>query len=224
MDIEKITEGVYRVDGKIATVNSVPGTKVYGEKLKKADGEEYRLWSPYRSKPSAAFMKGLKKFPIKEGSKVLYLGVGDGTTASHLSDIVKESGLIIGVDIAEKAFEKFMGLCDQRENLIPVLADANKPGEYSEYVPGEVDVVYQDIAQKEQAEILMKNLDKYLKDGGRFVYMVKSRSIDVSKAPSKIFKEERKKLEDRGFKIDLVKKLGPFEKDHAMIMGRKINK
>ncbi len=184
------------------------------------DGTEYRFWNPYRSKPAAGFKKGLQNFPIEEGSEVLYLGVGEGTTASHLSDIVKEDGLIIGVDISEKAIEKFMVLCEKRDNLIPVLNDANKPEDHERYVPGEVDVVYQDLAQRGQTHILVKNIDMFLKDGGWFVYMVKARSIDVTKDPKEVFDEEIKKLKEEGLEIVEVRYLNPFEKDHAVIVGR----
>ncbi len=227
MSVEEITDGIFRVDGKVATENLNPGEKVYDEDLKKVDGVEYRFWNPYKSKPAAAFQKRISDFPIKEGEEVLYLGVGDGTTASHFSDIVGEEGVIIGVDIADKAFENFMDLCEKRDNLIPVLEDANNPGMYSEYVPGgdeesgEVDVIYQDIAQREQTEILIKNVEKYLKDGGKFVLMVKARSIDVTRPPGDIFEEQKKMLKSRGYKIEEIKRLDPFEKDHAIIIGSK---
>lgn len=221
MDVKRITDGVYRVNGKIATENLYPGKKVYGEKTKTIDGTEYRLWNPYRSKPAAAFLKGLTDFPIKKDSKVLYLGVGEGTTASHFSDIVKADGLITGVDIAEKAFEKFIRLCENRKNLIPVLEDANNPDKFSGYVPGKVDVIYQDLAQRGQADILIKNINRFLKDDGWFVYMVKSRSIDVTKDPKRVFKEEIKKIKSAGLNIVKDMYLDPFEKDHTMIMGKK---
>ncbi|KFM20943.1 Fibrillarin-like rRNA-tRNA 2'-O-methyltransferase protein, partial [Marine Group I thaumarchaeote SCGC AAA799-B03] len=42
-----------------ATINLVPGIKVYNEKLVEKDGKEYRLWNPLRSKLSAAINNGL---------------------------------------------------------------------------------------------------------------------------------------------------------------------
>ncbi|MFW5902707.1 MAG: fibrillarin-like rRNA/tRNA 2'-O-methyltransferase [archaeon] len=222
MSMKKITDGVFKINGKIATKNLDQGKKVYGEKLVKKDKVEYRFWNPYKSKPSAAFQKGLQDFPVKKGKEVLYLGVGDGTTASHFSDIIRDTGIIIGVDIAQKAFENFLELCENRRNLIPVLADANEPEEYEEYIPSEgVDVVYQDIAQKEQTRILLKNVDKFLKKDGLFVFMVKSRSIDVTKDPKEIFDLQLDELRKNGCEIIEFKRLDPFEKDHAMIIGKK---
>jgi fibrillarin-like pre-rRNA processing protein len=54
--------GVYKINGKLATVNLVPGEKVYGEELIKVNNKEYRVWDFWRSKPAAAIKKGLKKY------------------------------------------------------------------------------------------------------------------------------------------------------------------
>jgi fibrillarin-like pre-rRNA processing protein len=54
------------VDGEkqIATLNLIKGNNVYGEKLVKYNGDEYRIWDPFRSKLAGALKKGLKKLPI----------------------------------------------------------------------------------------------------------------------------------------------------------------
>ncbi|MGB9830780.1 MAG: fibrillarin-like rRNA/tRNA 2'-O-methyltransferase, partial [Fervidicoccus fontis] len=41
---------------KLATINLVPGKKVYGERLYRIAGTEYREWIPYRSKLAGAIM------------------------------------------------------------------------------------------------------------------------------------------------------------------------
>ena len=87
--MKKIFEGVYRINRKIGTLNSTPGFKVYGEKLVRKHGKEYRIWDPWRSKLGAAIMKKIKHFPITSDSEILYLGASSGTTASHLADIAK---------------------------------------------------------------------------------------------------------------------------------------
>src|SRR5215212_3127170 len=81
----------------VSTLNLVKGNNVYGEKLVKYEGEEYRIWDPFRSKLAAALKKGMKNMPIKIGSKVLYLGASTGTTVSHISDIVGLSGLVFEI-------------------------------------------------------------------------------------------------------------------------------
>jgi fibrillarin-like pre-rRNA processing protein len=85
----------------------------------------------------------------------------------------------------------------------------------------DVDIVYSDVAQPDQARILSENLDVYLKDNGRFLMAVKARSIDVSKEPTILFQQERDVLERRGYKIQETVRLDPFEKDHCMILGNR---
>lgn len=49
---------------------------------------EYRVWNPFRSKLAAAIVGGIGNIYMNPGSKVLYLGAANGTTVSHVSDIV----------------------------------------------------------------------------------------------------------------------------------------
>ncbi|HEY8109470.1 MAG TPA: fibrillarin-like rRNA/tRNA 2'-O-methyltransferase, partial [Candidatus Nitrosotenuis sp.] len=44
---------------RLATINYVEGNQVYGEKLIKKGGDEYRIWDPFRSKLAAALTIGL---------------------------------------------------------------------------------------------------------------------------------------------------------------------
>ncbi len=215
--------GVYQItlggERRLATINLAPTIQVYGERLIKIDGVEYRLWDPYRSKLGAALLKGLKRLPISEGVKVLYLGAGSGTTVSHVSDIVGERGLVYAVEFSPRVMREFIKKVSSfRRNVMPILADARFPSSYLPYVD-EVDVIYCDIAQPDQARILSDNADFYLKKGGSIMLAVKARSIDVSRKPVEIFKEEAKVLQNRGFKIESTIKLEPFDKDHVMILS-----
>ncbi|MEM4869459.1 MAG: fibrillarin-like rRNA/tRNA 2'-O-methyltransferase, partial [Desulfurococcaceae archaeon] len=56
--------GVYVVeleDGtmRLATKNLVPGHRVYGERLFRFEGVEFREWNAFRSKFAAALLNGL---------------------------------------------------------------------------------------------------------------------------------------------------------------------
>jgi len=48
---------------------------------------------------------------------------------------------------------------------------------------------------------------------------VKAQSIDVTKAPSEVYKQEMRVLESRGFSIKQVVQLDPYDKAHAMIVA-----
>jgi fibrillarin-like pre-rRNA processing protein len=206
---------------KLATMNLAPGKTVYGEKLIRFEGVEYRLWDPFRSKLAAAILKGIKSVPIKQDHQVLYLGAASGTTASHVSDIVGEKGHVYCVEFAARALRELVNnVCPYRLNMTPILEDARFPEKYAIYIRGRVDDIYCDIAQPEQAKILADNADLFLKNGGWIMLAVKAQSIDVTKEPSEIYRREVKILEGRGFAIEDVVHLEPYDKAHAMIVAR----
>jgi len=206
---------------RLATKNLTPGRNVYGEKLVRYEGVEYRLWDPFRSKLAAAVLKNLKTVPIKPGHKVLYLGAASGTTASHVSDIVGESGHVYCVEFAPRAIRELVdNVCAFRLNMSAILADARIPEKYAIFVNGKVDDIYCDIAQPEQAKVLADNADLFLKTDGWVMLAVKAQSIDVTKEPSEIFKREVKVLENRGFQIEDVINLEPYDKAHVMVVAR----
>lgn len=209
-------DGVYLVGDKLATLNMTPGQNVYGEKLVQEDGKELRLWNPKRSKLAAAILNGLKELPIKRDSCVLYLGAASGTTASHVSDIAVD-GMVYCVEFSQRSFRGLLETSASRPNMIPVLADAREPERYLNIVE-RCDVIYQDVAQPEQAQILIDNARLYLKDGGHIIIAIKARSIDSARGPRGVIDAEIAKLKER-FKITEVVDLGPYEKDHALVVG-----
>ncbi|VVC00285.1 Fibrillarin-like rRNA/tRNA 2'-O-methyltransferase [uncultured archaeon] len=222
MNIAKqVFEGVYEVGQNIATINLTPGSNVYGEELVKMDGKEYRIWNPFRSKVGAAIKKGIKEMHIGQGSKALYLGAAEGTTISHLSDIVGPEGMIFGVDISARSMRKFIYLCEKRPNLVPILADANQPMTYKEHISNfSIDVLFQDVSQRNQAEIFLRNARAYLKREGYGYLSVKVRSISHSERAEKIVEDEVSRLRNE-FEILQVIPLEPFEKEHAMVVCKK---
>jgi fibrillarin-like pre-rRNA processing protein len=216
--MKEIFPNVFKIKNQVATKSVARGYSVYGEKrLDEKDGE-YRIWDPHKSKLAAAILNGLKGMPIKKGDSVLYLGIAQGTTASHVSDIVGEEGIVLGVEISPKPFEKLLEVCAIRKNIIPILGDANKPEEYSEFVD-KVDIVYQDVAQRNQAEILLKNAMKYLKKDGFAILVIKAKSIDVVKNPAELFRKELEKLKKEMVVLDTINLL-PYDKDHMLVLLR----
>jgi fibrillarin-like pre-rRNA processing protein len=206
---------------KLGTKNLAVGSSVYGERLVKFKGEEYRIWDPYRSKLAAAILKGLETVPIYPDQKVLYLGAASGTTASHISDIVGEDGHVYCVEFASRSLRELVNnVCALRYNMSPILADARLPESYSRMVQ-RVDSVYCGVAQPEQARLLADNADMFLANGGWSLLAIKSQSIDVTKEPSIVYRNEVAILESRGFHIREVIDLEPFDKAHAMAVAQK---
>ena len=201
----------------LATESLVPGQVVYGERLFEKDRKEYRPWDPKRSKLAAAMLKGMAVH-IAEDNLVLYLGASTGTTCSHVSDIIRK-GMLFGVEFAPRVGREFVLLAETRKNVTPIIADANQPNTYRHLVP-QVDLLYQDVAQPNQAEIFLKNARMYLRKGGFGLLMVKSRSIDVTKDPMKVFKKVEEEV-SKELKILDMRRLEPFERDHIAILCKK---
>ncbi len=205
---------------RLATRNFTTGKSVYGERLIKYGGVEYRLWDPFRSKLAAVILKGLEKFPIRSAHKVLYLGAASGTTASHISDIVGEKGHVYCVEFAPRTIRELINnVCSFRLNMSPILADARLPERYLMLLE-KVDILYCDIAQPEQAKVLADNADLFLDKGGWTMLAVKAQSIDVTEKPTIVYERERNTLTSRSFKVMETISLEPYDKAHAMVVAR----
>ncbi len=191
------------------------GIKVYGEKIIKIKKKELRSWMPYRSKIAAAILNGLE-IEIKKDYDVLYLGAATGTTVSHISDITRD-GIIYAVENSPVSMKKLISVCEKRPNIIPILNDAFHPDRYLTIVSN-VDLIYQDISQRNQSEIFVKNIKQYLKEKGTGLIMVKARSINVAIKPKVVYKNVCNYLKENNLRIKQVLELEPYEKDHAAIL------
>ena len=164
-------------------------------------------------------MKGIKLFPIKKGDKILYLGAAHGYTPSHLSSIVGKEGVIYAVEFSDRPFQELLPLSEKVKNIVPILADARKVEMY-DWIE-DVDVVYVDIADPQQTEVAIRNCDKFLKDCGHLMLAVKTQSIDVTKQPKDVVKEEIQKVTDALLSVVDWKMLDPFEAKHGFIVAKK---
>ncbi len=214
MKLSKINEGIYKYKGEYYTHNSCPGTTHHGEDIISEGGDEYRHWDPFRSK-LGAFLKEHGALPIRTDMDILYLGAGDGTTVSYLSDFLS-SGRIFGVEFSRRPYRNLLELSIKRDNIYPILADARKPDKYEDVVPL-VDFIYQDVAQRDQCGIFMKNV-WFLKEGYKGILAIKSRSIDVTRSPSEIYKEVEENLTSNGFDVLEQVDIGRWQKDHRLFV------
>lgn len=205
---------------KLYSKNLVPGNKVYGEKLITFKGEEYREWDPYRSKLAAMILEKPSVDFLSNELKCLYLGASSGTTISHLSDIVYD-GIIYGVEFAERSMRQLIQNTNNRKNIVPILGDANFPEKYANSVFTNIDLVYQDIAQPNQAQIAIANCSYYLKDKGTLILAIKSQSIDSVQKPEKIYIQEKKILEKAGYKISESFNIHKYAAYHIILIAHK---
>ena len=218
MDEREGTNGTVFIDrGRLYTRSFDPGRRVYSERLVNVGGIEYREWNPSRSKLSAYLSVGGQAYPLRSDSTVLYLGAANGTTVSHVSDIVSD-GTVYAVEFSPRSFRDLVRMSESRKNVNPILADATNPSEYS-FAVGKVDVVYSDVAQKNQADILADNMDMY---GARYgILCIKARSEDVAARPEEVFESSRRRLIERGLRICEMRSIEPYEKDHVIIVAER---
>ena len=163
---------------KLTTRNLIRGNKFYNEKIVFSNDQEYRVWTPYRSRLAAAILNGIEILPIIEKSRVLYLGTSEVITLSHISDIIGTEGVVYVVEHSqENAKELIEKLVPKRDNIKPIIMDMAKPSQY-EIIDGKVDVVYVDVEQSKEVEIALLNCKIHLRVGGYLLFMVKTRSVD----------------------------------------------
>jgi len=184
---------------------------VYDERI--LGGE--RVWDPFRSKLAALYYVG-KGVEILDTMIVLYLGAANGTTVSHVADYAE---CVYAVEFAPRPMQDLLQVSRRRSNIVPLMADAKNPEQYAPLVE-QVDLVYQDVAQPDQAAIAIRNC-MFLKAGGHLILMLKTRSVDVRKDPAEVFAETLGTLQGAGLQVVENTWLLPYHHDHAAIVCRK---
>jgi fibrillarin-like pre-rRNA processing protein len=174
-----------------------------------------RIWEPYRSKLAALYHIG-KGVELEPSMRVLYLGAANGTTVSHVADYIEA---VYAIEFAPRPMQDLIEVARRRKNVIPIMADATRPETYAPLVEA-VDLVYQDVAQPDQAAIAIRNC-VFLKSGGYLILMLKTRSVDVRKDPALVFDETIAALKEAGFIIIENVWLAPYHQDHAAIVCTK---
>lgn len=185
---------------------------VYGERM--VNG--FRVWDPYRSKLAALWCldKSTDLFPDEV---VLYLGAANGTTVSHVADYVE---CVYAVEFAPRPMQDLLMVARMRRNIVPIFADATQPQRYAPLIEG-VDLVYQDVAQPNQAGIAIRHLP-FLRARGRLVLMLKTRSVNVRKSPDEVFADTCAELEAAGLIVVKSLWLLPYHVDHAAIVCERV--
>jgi fibrillarin-like pre-rRNA processing protein len=171
-----------------------------------------RIWEPYRSKLAALYHVG-KGVELEPSQRVLYLGAANGTTVSHVADYTE---VVYAIELAPRPMQDLIEVARRRRNVIPIMADATRPEAYAPLVET-VDLVYQDVAQPDQAAIAIRNC-VFLKPGGYLILMLKTRSVDMRKDPAIVFDETIMALEGAGFTVQESVWLAPYHHDHAAIV------
>ncbi len=213
MDLASL--GIAKVHGKLYTSTKY-NDSVYGEDIKRIEKVYFREWEPKRSKIAAAILKRVKELPFRKNSSILYLGASTGTTTTHLSDICTE-GRIFAIEKAYDPFVKLISLAERRENIYPILEDASIPERYSFFMD-DIDIIYQDVAQRNQVQIFNANARAFPKVKEAML-ILKIRSISGKGTEEEILRREMAKIED--FKPVEVVNLNPYSKANYLIRLKK---
>jgi rRNA 2'-O-methyltransferase fibrillarin len=222
-------------DDLIVTKNFNPGESVYDEKrisvdanpegaegadaAKSAEKIEYRVWNPFRSKLGAGIAAGIADVPIKEGSKVLYLGGASGTTVSHVSDMIGATGMVYAIEFSQRCGRDLVNMAKKRPNVVPIIADARHPMKYRQLV-GPCDVIFADVAQPDQARIVALNASMFLKTEGWFMISIKANCVDSTAAPEAVYEAERERLKKDQCRPKYQITLEPYHRDHCLVVGQ----
>ena len=102
--------------------------------------------------------------------------------------------------------------------MLPILENARDVDKYAEEV-GTADVLYQDIAARDQAQILIEN-SRFIQKGSYAYVAIKSQSISVSKNPKVVYKEFLKAVSGT-FEVVESMDLMPFDRMHLFAVLKK---
>ena len=174
-----------------------------------------RVWDPHRSKLAALYHEGTG-VEITSDTRVLYLGAANGTTVSHVADY---ADVVYAVEFAPHPMQDLLEVARRRKNIVPIMADASRPEQYAPLVET-VDLLYQDVAQPDQAAIAIRNR-AFLKDGCPLILMLKTRGVDVRKEPAEVFRDTIGQLTAAGLTVNESVWLAPYHTDHAAIVCTK---
>ncbi len=215
-----VLEGVFTDGNDLYTRSLLGDSPGAGPVVGGDNGHAYRPFPPGRSKLAAMAKRRVASWPFRPGSRVLYLGAGAGTTVSYMSDICPD-GAIFAVEFAPDPFRGLVEVARGRPNVVPILADAREPASYRAHLGGPVDVVYQDVAQRNQWDILRRNADAHLAEAGHAVLLLKARSVDVASAPSEVYAQVRAAVEGSPYEVEDFLELDPYEREHAAFVLRR---
>lgn len=221
-----------RLEGRaLWSENADVGVAVYGESLRNFGGTEYRRWDPSRSKLGAGIMRTKRDKSLllpEEGSTVLYLGAGHGTSISHLHDHLcgadnDLSGRLVAVDLAPRCLRDLTHLAKTRPGLVPVLGDARKHSAWGVLLPRKVNWLFQDVAQSGQVEIFIKACQRFLNVGGIGLLSLKAASERwTGEGEDVLFGKVEEQLVENGFAVEESIKLTGYEDNHVLFVTRRV--
>ena len=175
---------------------------------------QYRDWSPFDSKLSAALFNGLEIFPFKPDSKIFYSDDSLDTTLNHLFDIIGPVGMIYVQKSSIKIKNsKNAVMIDNEKNNIVDKHNGKK----------QFDVIYFDITNTQNLEAELLNQKTNLKNQGFIIIIFHS----VSKTNDSSFKNQINNIINHSaLSLQLIQEvnLAGFFKNSMMVVLQKTGK
>ena len=222
---EALSWGVLKEGKSIWTINAVPGHSVYGESLRRIQGMECRRWDPTRSKLGAGILRTRDDPALllpEEGSTVLYLGAGHGTSISHLHDHLcgegnDLNGRLVAVDLAPRCLRELTHMAKSRPGLVPVLGDARQHAAWGVLLPTKVNWLFQDVAQAGQVDIFIAACRRFLHIGCTGLLSLKAASERwTGEGEAALFENVEQQLLTSGFDVVERIELTGYEDNHVL--------
>ena len=222
---EALSWGVLKEGKSIWTINAVPGHSVYGESLRRIQGMECRRWDPTRSKLGAGILRTRDDPALllpEEGSTVLYLGAGHGTSISHLHDHLcgegnDLNGRLVAVGLAPRCLRELTHMAKSRPGLVPVLGDARQHAAWGVLLPTKVNWLFQDVAQAGQVDIFIAACRRFLHIGGTGLLSLKAASERwTGEGEAALFENVEQQLLTSGFDVVERIELTGYEDNHVL--------
>ena len=151
--------------------------------------------------------------------RALDFGAGTGNLTGKL---LKMGYTVVSVDISaemcailRKRYRTFL----KAEKLVVV----NSSLEDVTFESDEFDLItcYSVLHHLPDYEGAVRRLSTFVRKGGVMYIAVKSQSIDVTKQPNRVYKEESDKLKESGFEVLQLIDLEPHEEKHGMIVAKR---
>ncbi len=174
-------------------------------------------WDPYRSKIKAAIENGLSETYLRV-QRILYIGAAHGYTISHLYAHPME---IYAVEKSHEMMRAFIKTAEEIPNVLPILADAAAPDSFAQHIPEQVDIIFQDIAQKDQVGIFVLNCKRFLNPYGVGLLALKARAVNSTAEAAVVYADTRQRLEKEGMTIVQEISLEPYQKQHRLYVVHK---
>ncbi|MFT4250024.1 MAG: fibrillarin-like rRNA/tRNA 2'-O-methyltransferase [Candidatus Woesearchaeota archaeon] len=178
--------------------------------------EEYRKagFLAERSKIQAAIQNGFSESYLRVQS-MLYVGAAHGYTISHIYDLPIQ---LYAVEKSKEMMRYFLPIAENLPNVMPILADASSPDSFAHHIPASVDVVFQDIAQRDQTGIFVNLCRRFLSPHGVGILALKAPATSSTAEPAAVFADTREQLMKEGMTIVQEISLEPYQSAHRLFV------